>query len=172
MSLEQLIQHIEGLKWQAHQAAQIANNINDQSYDPDGIPGQILDGITYQLRDIAQKADMLASEAASLNCFSMEDNIHNAISQKKLLRMAYTDAKGATSIRTIKAINLSVIRGYETLTAWCHEKNAMRHFRLDRIESLRFEGGGSTASSFEYTGAQLSASFGQLLSRPRRAVAL
>lgn len=49
------------------------------------------------------------------------------------LFIEYVDAKGCASARRIACRNVDPVQGL--LTAWCFEREALRQFRIDRIES-------------------------------------
>lgn len=48
----------------------------------------------------------------------------------------YTDAQGAFSRRRITMRSITEFKGVRTLQAMCHERHAIRNFRLDRISCL------------------------------------
>lgn len=53
----------------------------------------------------------------------------------------YVNASGDESVRRITAIKLRQLDGNLQLTSWCHERRAMRTFRLDRILSCHDHNG-------------------------------
>ena len=59
-----------------------------------------------------------------------------AIRARQKLRIAYTDLKGAASVRVIRPLQMEYWGRVWTLTAWCEARNAFRAFRVDRIDTL------------------------------------
>jgi predicted DNA-binding transcriptional regulator YafY len=57
-------------------------------------------------------------------------------SEHKLL-LAYVDAQGQTTERTVWPCALGFFDQVSVLVAWCEARQAFRHFRTDRIQSLR-----------------------------------
>jgi predicted DNA-binding transcriptional regulator YafY len=58
-----------------------------------------------------------------------------ALSGHRVLVLHYRDGKGAASRRELEPQLLARTAEREYLVAWCRERQAMRWFRLDRIES-------------------------------------
>ena len=52
------------------------------------------------------------------------------------VRFAYTDGKGAASIREVDPLGLVYMQDTNMLMAWCHLRRDFRVFRLDRMENL------------------------------------
>lgn len=167
--LNELIQNLKGAIWHLQIAKDCATTLVNQSpYADNDIFRGIHADIERQLA-VLQRNTSEADDTIDGN--TIMRHIDEAIEQKRLLRLTYISAKGERSERTVKAISIQSFRGHDSLTAWCHEKDAMRHFRLDRIESLRFDGDGTTRSTFSFTGAQIGASFSEMR-RPRRSISL
>ena len=59
-----------------------------------------------------------------------------AIRARQKLRIAYTDLKGAASVRVIRPLQMEYWGRVWTLTAWCEARHAFRAFRVDRIDTL------------------------------------
>lgn len=66
--------------------------------------------------------------------------VREAVRKEHKLELAYVDAAGEFTERSIWPIALAFYRGYETIAAWCELREAFRHFRTDRIESLTATG--------------------------------
>jgi predicted DNA-binding transcriptional regulator YafY len=56
-----------------------------------------------------------------------------AIRRQCKLRIAYHDENGTASQRIVWPFALAFFDGRRVLAAWCELRNAMRHFRVDRI---------------------------------------
>ena len=59
-----------------------------------------------------------------------------AVRESRRLRFCYTDAQGAESERTVRALGLSFYGPVWTLAAWCELRQDFRVFRLDRMRDL------------------------------------
>lgn len=63
------------------------------------------------------------------------DDLNVAITQRQVLRLAYRDEAGITSVRDIEPVCIVFWGGSWTLGAWCRLRHGFRQFRLDRIAS-------------------------------------
>lgn len=52
------------------------------------------------------------------------------------VRFAYTDAKGAESVREVDPLGIVYMQETNMLMAWCHLREDFRAFRLDRMDAL------------------------------------
>jgi predicted DNA-binding transcriptional regulator YafY len=62
--------------------------------------------------------------------------IRQAIRTERKLRIAYSDAGGVHSQRTIWPFALGFFDRVRMVAAWCEKRQDYRHFRTDRIEKL------------------------------------
>ena len=63
--------------------------------------------------------------------------IEQGLTQHRVLVLHYRDGKGAVTRREVEPQLLARTADREYLVAWCRERQAMRWFRLDRIESAQ-----------------------------------
>lgn len=63
--------------------------------------------------------------------------IRHAMAAETMLRINYHDARGQESQRTVWPVAIGFFDETELLVAWCVLREAFRHFRLDRITSLK-----------------------------------
>jgi predicted DNA-binding transcriptional regulator YafY len=63
--------------------------------------------------------------------------IRAAIRRERKLRIAYVDVKGADTRRTIWPVALAFFERTRIVVAWCELRQAFRHFRTDRIATLK-----------------------------------
>ncbi len=63
------------------------------------------------------------------------DLLRKAVRHSEKLRIAYTNAKGETSERTIMPLAIVYYVGSIVVAAWCELRDDFRHFRIDRIVS-------------------------------------
>jgi predicted DNA-binding transcriptional regulator YafY len=63
--------------------------------------------------------------------------LRDAIRDEVKLGITYRDADGKVSERTLWPFALGFFEGARVLVAWCEWRQAIRHFRSDRIVSLR-----------------------------------
>lgn len=66
--------------------------------------------------------------------------IRQAIRQEHKLLLDYTDVAGKPSQRTVWPFALGYFDRVQVVVAWCELRRDMRHFRTDRIASLRDSG--------------------------------
>ena len=59
--------------------------------------------------------------------------VRSAIRLGRKLTFAYTNAEGRLSARIVWPVALGFFDNVEMLAAWCEERGAFRHFRLDRM---------------------------------------
>ena len=62
--------------------------------------------------------------------------VEQAVTRRRVLVVRYRDGKGATSRREVEPQLLAKSGRHWFLVAWCRERDAMRWFREDRIESV------------------------------------
>ncbi|MEI2383837.1 YafY family protein [Breoghania sp. JC706] len=62
--------------------------------------------------------------------------VRQAISAEHKIEILYRDARGAETRRIVWPIALAFFDDTQILVAWCERREAFRHFRLDRIQSL------------------------------------
>lgn len=63
--------------------------------------------------------------------------IRKAIRAEEKLAISYTDKKGRRSERVVWPVVVGYFQGYEIMAAWCEARGDFRHFRFDRIGSVR-----------------------------------
>jgi predicted DNA-binding transcriptional regulator YafY len=66
--------------------------------------------------------------------------LREAIRREHKVTIAYSDDKGATTVRTIWPIALGFFDGADVAVAWCELRRDFRHFRADRIGDLAVSG--------------------------------
>jgi predicted DNA-binding transcriptional regulator YafY len=60
--------------------------------------------------------------------------LRDAIRRQRKVAIRYEDAKGSASDRTIWPIAIVYFDDVRILSAWCEERSAFRHFRVDRVQ--------------------------------------
>jgi predicted DNA-binding transcriptional regulator YafY len=55
---------------------------------------------------------------------------------EETVRFAYTDGKGAASVREVDPLGIVYMQDTNMLMAWCHLRTDYRVFRLDRMDDL------------------------------------
>lgn len=63
--------------------------------------------------------------------------IRRALRRERKLTIAYVDASGAASERTLWPVAVGVYEDAQVLAAWCELRNDYRHFRLDRMRGVK-----------------------------------
>jgi predicted DNA-binding transcriptional regulator YafY len=61
--------------------------------------------------------------------------LRRAIREERKLRIAYRDEQGRTSERTVRPVALIYYSDSANLVAWCELRQAIRSFRVDRVEA-------------------------------------
>ncbi len=65
------------------------------------------------------------------------DTIRAAVAARKALTITYyTAARDETTVRTVDPMRVLVVAGHAYLEAWCRRAEAVRLFRVDRIDAL------------------------------------
>lgn len=60
--------------------------------------------------------------------------LRGAIRRQYKIAISYEDARGSLSDRTIWPMAIVYFDGVRVLAAWCEERAAFRHFRVDRLQ--------------------------------------
>jgi predicted DNA-binding transcriptional regulator YafY len=60
-----------------------------------------------------------------------------AIRQGRKVRIGYRDAAGRESERTVWPVVIGYVDSVRLLAAWCEDRGAFRHFRIDRIDAAQ-----------------------------------
>ncbi|MGE7206003.1 helix-turn-helix transcriptional regulator [Sphingomonas sp. NPDC019816] len=66
--------------------------------------------------------------------------LRDAIRQRLILRITYTDLSGNESERTIRPLGLTLFDSAWLLTGWCETRDDFRNFRADRIAIISTTG--------------------------------
>lgn len=64
------------------------------------------------------------------------ERARHAMRTERAVRMAYEDAEGARTERTVWPVQLAYYEHKQILVAWCKAREAFRHFRPERIRSF------------------------------------
>ncbi|PWW03368.1 putative DNA-binding transcriptional regulator YafY [Hoeflea marina] len=65
--------------------------------------------------------------------------VRQAIRDERKLTIDYADAAGLASRRTIRPVALIYYSSAHNIVAWCELRQAIRHFRTDRVTASRLE---------------------------------
>ena len=68
-------------------------------------------------------------------------DLREAIRERRRLRLRYSDVNAVETERVVWPVALAFFESTRILAAWCELRNDFRHFRLDRINGWRDEGG-------------------------------
>ncbi len=91
-----------------------------------------------ELVDRAEAQYLLVGQSEDLGHETIDMvNVRQAIRLEHKLLIRYCDAKGKTSERVIWPFFLIYFNGGRLISAWCEMRDSIRHFRTDRIESLK-----------------------------------
>jgi predicted DNA-binding transcriptional regulator YafY len=84
-------------------------------------------------RELAGRIHLLGDAAATP---SMPRMVADALSTRRVLRIAYGDREGAATTREIEPLGYVGKATHWYLVAWCRQRDALRAFRTDRITSV------------------------------------
>jgi predicted DNA-binding transcriptional regulator YafY len=94
--------------------------------------------------DAGQRARLLATSlwvsAEADHAAEVRSVVEQAVTHHRVLGLRYRDGKGSTSRREVEPQLLARHGRHWFLVAWCRERQAMRWFREDRIESVEMSG--------------------------------
>lgn len=102
---------------------------------------KVTDVLPAALREKADDSGLLAAPMAPAPQADLS-GLRRAIRTERRLHIAYADADGRASTRTIWPIALAYFERTRILAAWCETRQDFRHFRTDRI--LRADLGSET----------------------------
>jgi predicted DNA-binding transcriptional regulator YafY len=88
------------------------------------------------LRARTERSRVLVPAARRATLRAHVDALHEAIDARRLVRLAYARADGASTEREAEPISLAFWGHGWTLGAWCRLRDGFRNFRLDRITGL------------------------------------
>ena len=90
------------------------------------------------LRDSLDASRLLIGPGESIAAGDAElASIREAIRSEHKLQIAYADSKGSPTKRTIWPFALAFFDRVRVVVAWCELRDGYRHFRTDRIRSLK-----------------------------------
>jgi predicted DNA-binding transcriptional regulator YafY len=90
------------------------------------------------LRDEVESSTLIVAPSKALSTVSADLGlIRAAIRSEHKLALAYHDAQGASTERTIWPLGVGYFDEARVVMAWCELRQGFRHFRADRITSCR-----------------------------------
>ena len=91
------------------------------------------------LKENLDGANLLIATAKPISAGDHElTRIRTAIRGERMIEIAYADETGRTTRRTVWPFALAFFDRVRMVAAWCELRRAYRHFRTDRIVSLKF----------------------------------
>jgi len=123
------------------QAAAIAVALAAQPDGPYAAEGRAaLDKVLAALEPDPRRREALAASASVVGSASgqaarVRSVVQRALSEHRVLVLEYRDGSGAGGRRAVEPQLLARSADHEYLVAWCRERQALRWFRADRIES-------------------------------------
>ncbi|SNR53134.1 helix-turn-helix transcriptional regulator [Blastococcus mobilis] len=110
----------------------------DGPYAPDGRTAleKVLDALEP---DAGRRAQLLATSlwvsAEAGHSAEIRSVVERAVTRSRVLVLRYRDSRGSASRRQVEPVLLARSGRHWFLVAWCRERQALRWFRVDRIES-------------------------------------
>jgi predicted DNA-binding transcriptional regulator YafY len=86
-----------------------------------------------ELRDKAENAGLIAGASGAARATTDVALLRRTIRAERKLQIAYADADGKSTERTIWPIALAFFDRVQVVAAWCETRQDFRHFRTDRI---------------------------------------
>ena len=123
------------------QAAAIAVALAAQPDGPDAAAGQeALDKGLAALEPDPRRRESLVAGTALVRSEThrgaqLRSVLDAALAQQRVLVLHYRDATGAAAQRAVEPQLLARTSDHEYLVGWCRERDALRWFRVDRIEA-------------------------------------
>ncbi len=91
------------------------------------------------MEDAAATSGLLAGPSSSRDA-ALLATVRRAIRAEHKLALDYTDKKGRITQRIVWPVSVGFFETSDMLAAWCETRADFRHFRLDRIKSIRATG--------------------------------
>ncbi|MBB3119903.1 helix-turn-helix transcriptional regulator [Pseudoduganella violacea] len=85
--------------------------------------------------DMAETSLWVPSRPDSAGLDTFMQPVREAIRRQHKLGITYRDEQGRTSERVVWPFALAFFQGLRVLAAWCEMREALRHFRIDRISA-------------------------------------
>ncbi|MCS3429559.1 YafY family protein [Klebsiella sp. BIGb0407] len=117
-----------GLNWVSH------NTDSDFKNTARNVLAKIHAVIPGELKSLIESQSYLTGPSEKNEVFFEE--IRNAISKRKKVKIKYCDKKDVHSSRIIWPVALVYMESCWLLAAWCEMRNDFRHFRTDKIEEI------------------------------------
>lgn len=96
---------------------------------------KILDVLDPHTRDRATRlADRVWVNHRSVPRRSIQSPIEQAMTDQMVVRIHYSSGEGAVTIREVEPVLFAARDGHWYLIGWCRLRDAMRWFRLDRVD--------------------------------------
>ena len=89
-----------------------------------------------QLRHELESNALLVPSSAEPGPDALLATLRRAIRSERKLKLAYRDARGASSERVVWPFALGFFEQTRVVAAWCERRAGYRHFRVDRIGGL------------------------------------
>ncbi len=86
--------------------------------------------------DPVRRAELLVTRAEAGRSAAVRSVVEQAVSRHRVLVLGYRDGRGSTSRREVEPQLLARSGRHWFLVAWCREREAVRWFREDRIETV------------------------------------
>ncbi|WP_164704515.1 helix-turn-helix transcriptional regulator [Blastococcus litoris] len=90
--------------------------------------------------DPVRRAELLATSAEARRSAAIRAVLEQAVTRHRVLVVEYRDGRGTTTRREVEPQLLARSGRHWFLVAWCREREAVRWFREDRIESVEITG--------------------------------
>ena len=124
----------ETLRFSVREASALIAGLQYLAALPGAADNDVLLGLINKLADAAIGQTYLVTDTPASD--EVRDEITRAITDERQLTFVYASADGRTELRTVDPLLVQSESGVWYLRGWCHERDAMRVFRFDRMSEV------------------------------------
>ena len=103
----------------------------------DSVAAKIADVLPAEAGRAMQRKALTVSTWGTVTTGLDMKSVRRAIREERKIQLGYLDAGQRTTLRVIKPIAVVYYVEVTVLAAWCELRDDFRHFRIDRISSLK-----------------------------------
>lgn len=124
----------ETLRFSVREASALIAGLQYLAALPGAADNDVLLGLINKLSDAAIGQTYLVTDTPASD--EVRDEITKAINEERQLTFVYASADGRSELRTVDPLLVQAESGIWYLRGWCHERDAMRVFRFDRMSDV------------------------------------
>lgn len=124
----------ETLRFSVREASALIAGLQYLAALPGAADNDVLLGLINKLSDAAIGQTYLVTDAPAAD--AVRDEVTKAIAEERQLTFTYASADGRSEPRTVDPLLVQSESGVWYLRGWCHERDALRVFRFDRMSQV------------------------------------